>query len=218
MTDATDVTADSRPPADPALADAVRRIIRGTRVSLAGPDDRTRAMALLAEAAELLERDESPGPFWQTGMTSFDQFDLLSDPTTLFPFSPAMGRANPGAPHVELEVGDDKVVRGTATFGEAHNGPPFDTCHGGVIAMVYDDLVGLAAMVGAGGGMTARLAIDYRKPTPLFEPITLTAWLQEHEGRKFIARGEMRHGDVLLSEAEGLFVRPKGFPPGTGTG
>ncbi|MCB0962616.1 MAG: PaaI family thioesterase [Acidimicrobiales bacterium] len=205
-------------PHDDPLLDAARRVVRGVRVSEVDAQARTQAASLLAEAATLLESVESPGPFWQTGFTSFDQFDLDAEPTTLFPYSPAMGERSPAAPRVELTVGDDKVVRGTATFAEHHNGPPFDTCHGGVIAMVYDDLVGLAAMVGAGGGMTANLSIDYRAPTPLFEPIELRAWLTEHEGRKFWARGEMRHGDVLLSQARGLFVQPTGFPAGAGTG
>ena len=88
----------------------------------------------------------------------------------------------------------------------------------GLAMPLYDDIVGLAAAVGAGGGMTARLTINYRKPTPLFEPITFRAWLEEFEDRKFLARGEMHHGDVLVSEAEGLFIRPKGFPPGTSAG
>lgn len=200
------------------LVEEARRLLRAVRGAQVPADARTQAAALLAEAASILETEQTPGPFWQTGFSTLEQFDLDAEPTTLFPFSPAMGAANPSAPQVELTVGEDKVVTGTARFDSVHNGPPWDTCHGGVIAMVYDDLVGLAAMVGAGGGMTARLTINYRKPTPLFEPITLRAWLESHEDRKFIARGEMRHGDVLLSEADGLFIRPKGFPPGTATG
>jgi acyl-coenzyme A thioesterase PaaI-like protein len=205
------------PEADRLTEDA-RRLLRSIRTTEVDDAERARAAALLAEAAEILDADASPGPYWQTGFTRLEQFDLSADPTTLFPFSPAMGGASPSAPLVELEVGDDRVVRGTARFDAVHNGPPWNTCHGGVIALVYDDLVGLAAMVGAGGGMTARLEIDYRKPTPLFEPIELTAWLEDHDDRKFRARGEMRHGDVLLSEASGLFILPKGFPPGTSTG
>jgi acyl-coenzyme A thioesterase PaaI-like protein len=211
------VTASDRLP-DSELAAAVRRAARGSRVSTVSPSERDRAIALIDEATAILSQEETPGPFWLTGLTSFDDFDLTGGLATVHTYSPALGDANPFAPQVEMTVGDDKVVRGTVTFAEVHNGPPWNTCHGGVIALVYDDIVGLAAMVGAGGGMTSNLSIDYRKPTPLFEPITFTAWMEEHEGRKFIARGEMHDGDVLLSEARGLFVRPKGFPPGTAVG
>jgi len=203
---------------DTVLAAAVRRVARGSRVSTVSSAERDRAVALLDEATAILGQEETPGPFWLTGLSSFEDFELGADLATIHTYSPALGDANPFAPQVELEVTEDKVVQGTVTFAEIHNGPPWNTCHGGVVALVYDDIVGLAAMVGAGGGMTARLTINYRKPTPLFEPIRFRAWLEEHEDRKFIARGEMRLGDTLLSEADGLFIRPKGFPPGVTTG
>lgn len=208
--------ADRLPDTD--LADAVRRVARGSRVSTVPPAERDRAIALLDEAAAILGRAETPGPFWLTGLSSFDDFDLTADLATIHTYSPALGDANPFAPKVELEVTADKVVQGTVTFAEVHNGPPWDTCHGGVVALVYDDIVGLAAMVGAGGGMTARLTVNYRKPTPLFQPISFRAWLEEHEDRKFLARGEMRLGDTLLSEADGLFIRPRGVPEGVSAG
>jgi acyl-coenzyme A thioesterase PaaI-like protein len=203
---------------DTELAAAVRRVARGSRVSTVAASERDRAIALLDEAAAILGREETPGPFWLTGLSSFDDFDLTADLATVHTYSPALGDANPFAPVVEMEVTADKVVQGTVTFAEVHNGPPWDTCHGGVVALVYDDIVGLAAMVGAGGGMTARLTVNYRKPTPLFEPISFRAWLEEHEDRKFLARGEMRLGDVLLSEADGLFIRPRGVPEGVSAG
>ncbi|HWJ62027.1 MAG TPA: PaaI family thioesterase [Acidimicrobiales bacterium] len=203
---------------DTLLADAVRRVARGVRVSTVSPAERDRAIALIDQATAILAQEETPGPFWLTGLSSFDDFDLTADLATLHTYSPALGDANPFAPVVELEVTDDKVVQGTVTFAEIHNGPPWNTCHGGIIALVYDDIVGLAAMVGAGGGMTANLSIDYRKPTPLFEPIRFKAWLDWHEDRKHIARGEMWLGDTLLSDAKGLFIRPKGLPEGVSAG
>ncbi|MCU1371719.1 MAG: PaaI family thioesterase [Ilumatobacteraceae bacterium] len=211
------VEPDDRLP-DTVLAAAVRRVARGSRVSTVSAVERDRAIALLDQATAILAQEETPGPFWLTGLRSFEDFDLTASLATIHTYSPALGDANPFAPQVDLEVTADKVVQGTVTFAEIHNGPPWDTCHGGVVALVYDDIVGLAAMVGAGGGMTARLTVNYRKPTPLFEPITFRAWLEEHEDRKFLARGEMRHGDTLLSEADGLFIRPRGFPPGVTTG
>ena len=200
------------------LADAVRRLIRDTRTTAVDHAVHGRAIDLLVQAAEILEAEQLDGPYWQTGLAAIEHFRLSNDPTGLFPFSPAMGRSNPLASHVDLSVGDDKVVHGTVTLTEQYNGPPFDTCHGGIIALIYDDLIGMAAMVGAGGGMTASLKINYRKPTPLFRQLTLTAWLESHDGRKFIAKGEMHCDGVLLTEAEGLFIRPKGFPPGAATG
>jgi acyl-coenzyme A thioesterase PaaI-like protein len=209
-----DVDADG----DPQLADAVRRIIGLTRTSTVDDAARTDAMHHLASAADILGAEQSTGPYWQTGLSALEQFRLTGDPTEVFPFSPASGLANPIAPRIALSIDEDDTGRGRVTLTEAYNGPPFDTCHGGIIALIYDDLIGMAAMVGAGGGMTARLVINYRKPTPLFRPIDIAAWFESEDGRKFIAKGEMRCDGELLTEAEGLFIRPRGFPPGTATG
>jgi acyl-coenzyme A thioesterase PaaI-like protein len=197
------------------LSDEVRRVIRGVRVTRVGPEDRDRARALLAEANAILEGEVTTGPYWQAGLESFGGFSLSADPRVLFPFSPAMGALNPLAPKVTVDVAADKSITGEVTFTEAYNGPPFDTTHGGVVALVYDDLLGMAALAAAGGGMTARLTVNYRRRTPLFVPIQFTAWLEEHEGRKFVARGEMRHAGELLSEADGLFIRPRGLVDGS---
>lgn len=191
------------------LAEQARQVIRGVRITKVGAEERERAISLLAEATAILECDVSTGPFWQTGLESVEQFQISTDPRVVFPFSPAMGQLNPLGSAVHVQVEDDRSITGEVTFTEPYSGPPWDTAHGGIIALIYDDLVGMAAMVAAGGGMTARLSIDYRRPTPMFVPIQLRAWLEEHEGRKFLARGEMRHDGELLSEAEGLFIRPR---------
>src|SRR5699024_4754630 len=125
--------------------------------------------------------------------------------------SPAVGDGNPVAPGTDLRI-EDRTVVGTVTFDETKVGPPFDITHGGIVALVYDDILGLAAMLGAGGGLTASLTIDYRKPTPIFEPIEVRAWFDEADGRKLTARAEMRLDGVLLNEARGLFVQPTDFP------
>lgn len=166
------------------------------------------AIGRIEAAAQVLETQRVSGPWWQTGLNSYEGWSMDADPLTLFPHSPAMGAMSPIGPEVELWV-EDQVVHGTATFSEIHNGPPFDTAHGGMVALVYDDLVGLAAMIGTGGGVTANLTIDYRRPAPLHEPIELKAWTVSMDGRKYVARGEMRHQGELLSEAQGLFIQPR---------
>ena len=45
--------------------------------------------------------------------------------------------------------------------------------------------------------------------TPLDVPLRLEGEHVGSEGRKVFSKGRMWHGDVLLCEAEGLFVRPK---------
>ncbi|QXC60008.1 PaaI family thioesterase [Aquihabitans sp. G128] len=201
-----------------ALADETRRLLAAIRTTVVAGDDLERAAALVQEAAAVLELGAPRRPLWHTGLDRLEQFSPSTDPAEIFPFSPAMGPLNPMAPRVQLDVGDDRVVRGEVTFAEAHNGPPWDLAHGGVIALVYDELLGMAAMVGAGGGFTANLTVEYRKTTPVLAPVQLTAWLGEHEGRKFTAHGEMRHEGELLTEARGLFIAPRSLPGPFGVG
>jgi hypothetical protein len=70
---------------------------------------------------------------------------------------------------------------------------------------MFDELLGFAQL---GPGFTAYLKVDYRKPTPLNTPLTLSAGVDKVEGRKRWVRGTCLAGDVLLSEAEGLFIAP----------
>ena len=121
-----------------------------------------------------------------------------------FPTSPVIGFANPVAPPVVVEaVGGE--LRGTAFFDYQYEGPP--TCvHGGVIAMVFDEMLGAANIMAGSPGMTGTLTIKYRKPTPLRAPLRLEARLMGREGRKITTYGAIFHGDVLTAEAEGLFI------------
>jgi acyl-coenzyme A thioesterase PaaI-like protein len=200
---------------DRALADAVRELIRLCRSSAVDDAARDDALAHLRSAADLLAAEQYRGPYWVTGHSALESFAPTLDLQALCPFSPAMGPANPLAPDIEISVDDDNTVHGLVTLGEAYNGPPFDHAHGGVVALLYDDLVGMATMLGAGGGMTANLSIDYRRPTPLFKPLEITAWFDHTEGRKLYSQGTMHCEGELLSEAHGLFIRPASCPVGT---
>jgi len=121
-----------------------------------------------------------------------------------FDLSPVLGRANPLAAPLHLEVHDDEVS-GTATFGSAYEGPP-GCVHGGMVAAAFDELLGLVQMLGGNPGMTGRLTIHYRSPTPLHTELSLRGRIDRVEGRKTICSGEIYAGDRLCAQAEGLFV------------
>ena len=192
------------------LADVVRRVVHGTRVTTVSAEDEAKAKALIAEAAAILEGSTYDGPYWQTGLTAIEQFAPSNDLGQLFRYSPAFGKDNPVAPNVQLEIDGDRI-RGVARFEAPYGGPPWSLTHGGILALVYDDVLGMAAMLGAGGGLTAQLQVNYRKPTPLHETIEIEAWMEQHDGRKYIARGEMRCNGELLTDANALFIRPRAY-------
>lgn len=132
------------------------------------------------------------------------QPDPAGDPQDFFPTSPVIGFANPVAPPVVVEAGEEGL-RGTAFFDHQYEGPP--TCvHGGVIALVFDELLGAANIAAGCPGMTGTLTVRYRRPTPLRTPLRLEARCLGQQGRKITTWGGIYNGDQLLAEAEGIFI------------
>lgn len=130
-------------------------------------------------------------------------------PQDFFPTSPMTGFANPVAPPVEVwaVLGEhgQREIRGRATFSYQYEGPP--TCvHGGVIAELFDELLGLANLVAAQPGMTGTLTVRYRRPTPLLAPLELAARYTGREGRKIFTWGGISYRGELTAEAEGTFI------------
>ena len=180
------------------LADQLRRIMSLMVGSPLADGDVEAATRAVREVADTLERAAGPGRRLRA------QPDPAGHPQEFFPTSPVIGFANPVAPPVVVEaVGDE--LRGTAFFDYQYEGPP--TCvHGGVIAMVFDEMLGAANILAGSPGMTGTLTIRYRRPTPLRTPLRLEARFVERDGRKVRTEGAIYHGEVLTAEAEGLFI------------
>jgi acyl-coenzyme A thioesterase PaaI-like protein len=123
------------------------------------------------------------------------------------PRSPIVGEASPLSPRLDWDAVDGHVeARGT--FTAAYEGPP-GFVHGGIIALAFDEILGIANIVGGQPGMTGTLTIKYRRPTPLYHELFFEAWVDRVEGRRILSRGELRDGDTLCAEAEGVFVQPR---------
>ncbi len=180
------------------LADQIRRITSAMVGAPISDGDITAAADDLREVADRLQRVAGPGRRPRA------QPDPVGHPQDFFPTSPVIGFANPVAPPVVVEAVDGEL-RGTAFFDYQYEGPP--TCvHGGVIAMVFDEMLGAANIMAGSPAMTGTLTIRYRKPTPLRTPLRLEARFMERVGRKVRTYGAIFHGDLLTAEAEGIFI------------
>src|SRR3546814_2462142 len=115
-----------------------------------------------------------------------------------------LGRANPLAPPIELELLDDCII-GRATFSAAYEGPP-GCVHGGFVAAAFDEVLGSAQSLSGAPGMTGRLVVHYRSPTPLHTELRFEGRLESVSGRKILTRGELYAGYRLCAEAEALFI------------
>ncbi|HEX4163046.1 MAG TPA: PaaI family thioesterase [Acidimicrobiales bacterium] len=189
------------------VAAALRRIGAVTIGQPLEDEDLGAAGARLAEVAEQLEeaaaaskrKRKTPGQAGFPGVHPQDHF----------PTSPMIGFANPISPPVEVWAvegeGGRREIRGRVTFDYPFEGPP--TCvHGGVIAELFDELLGLSNILAGNGAMTGTLTVRYRRPTPLLAPLELAARHTGQEGRKVYAWGGLYHEGELTAEAEGVFI------------
>lgn len=99
-------------------------------------------------------------------------------------------------------------VRGRTSFGTSYAGAG-EAAHGGAVALLFDELLGLCANAGRQMARTAYLRVDYRAVAPLNVPLTVRARIESIEGRKRFVVGELRRaegGHEVIAQAEGLFV------------
>ena len=122
--------------------------------------------------------------------------------------NPAIGSRNPVSPPLEPVVLPDAAVRADLSLGVEYQGPP-GCVHGGIVALLFDEMLGLANAASGSVGMTADLRITYSSPTPLFAPLRFEARQEKVEGRKIWSVATLHTGERLCAKAEGLFVTPR---------
>jgi hypothetical protein len=123
-------------------------------------------------------------------------------------FNPVIGAGNPIAPPMRIEIGADGA-EGWCTLGHVYEGPPMYG-HGGVSAMLIDQLLGHAAAASGRPGVTTDLSVRYRRPVPLDVPLRIWGRVTGTEGRYVSAVGGITTAaepDVPLVEAEARFAR-----------
>jgi hypothetical protein len=175
------------------------------RLALVRPpvDQLDRAAAAANAFADSLDELPERSQSWEVSEAGLQPRDFVG-------YSPVSGPSNPIAPPLRMSVvGDpdgENHIEGSINFGPAYEGPP-GHCHGGLVAAMFDELLGFVQLK---PGFTAYLKIDYRAPTPLNRELELKGWIVSVEGRKRLIRGTCSLDGVLLTEAEGLFIAPRG--------
>lgn len=121
--------------------------------------------------------------------------------------NPVVGLRNAAAPPVVVER--DPAGRAWSSFhlGAAFEGPP-GLVHGGVSAMILDQMLGEATGAGGKPGMTGTLTMRYHRGTPLGD-LSAEAWIERSEGIKTWAKGHISDAEGVTVEAEGLFILPR---------
>lgn len=126
-------------------------------------------------------------------------------------YNPAVGPGHPFAPPLQVDIVDGVVV-GTCTLGLMHEGP-HTYVHGGVSAMLLDQVLGHAHALRGRSGMTVALSLRYRRPVPLQTPLRIAGWIAEDQDRSGRTHPTATittadDPDTVLVRAEGTFVVP----------
>ena len=200
--------------------DAYAELVRVTRdylsllrVSDPPADALARAAGLVKEATALLaahpgdvERMHgATGPFVPSGTETKPAGEQLA---WHFSFSPVVGILCPQSPPIEMTF-DGERIRGRAVVDARFGGPPH-TVHGGVVALIFDEVLGNTNYCLGLGAMTGTLSVRYQRPTPLDRELELAGWLDRVEGRKIFTKGTISVDGEVTASAEGVFLRMTG--------
>lgn len=182
------------------LARAMRLVIERLVPSNAPEDELRRAADALERYADALQAHPRLKHFH-----GFAESANAGDVGAFFDQSPMIGLANPLAPPITIGRAGERKAVATVTFGSAYEGPP-GCVHGGFVAAAFDEVLGYVQSLGGNPGMTARLTVQYRRPTPLHAELLFEGELARVEGRKLFTVGRCLAGGAVTAEAEGLFI------------
>ena len=122
-------------------------------------------------------------------------------------FNPVSGSASPIAPPLRFEFEGTDVV-GLVTLGPAHEGH-VGLVHGGIIALLLDEVLGVAAVRRVWPSITSRLVVRYRRPVPVDIPLVVRATVVAVNGRRMTLHGTVStkdHPDTVLVDGEAWLV------------
>jgi acyl-coenzyme A thioesterase PaaI-like protein len=185
------------------LADSLRRM-NEVAVCTNLPPARVEAIALQVDAlARELASDQHDGPF--SGLLPRERD--YARPQHAMPLSPVIGELSPIRPEIELRIEGDRV-RGSARLGKPFIGPA-GFAHGGVAAMICDQLAALTSRACGVRGVTRRLEVSYLRPTPLYRELELEGWCESRDSDRARTVCEIRADGkpCVRGEAEMVVAR-----------
>lgn len=115
------------------------------------------------------------------------------------------GRGQALVPAFHVDEWDEEHATGRFRLGRYYLGGN-GAAHGGVIPLMFDEVLGRLANTGRRRARTAFLHVNFRSVTPIGPELRLTARFSREEGRKRYLTATIHHDDVLTADAEALFV------------
>lgn len=141
------------------------------------------------------------------GRTEIPEVDVFPGGARMY--SPVVGAGSPLAPPVRITPTDDGLI-GHCTLGIAHEGPP-GYGHGGMSAMLLDELMGQACTAAGTPGLTVSLHMRYHQPIPLETPLRILGRVTGTDNRKIFTAGAITTEagpSINLVTADAAFITP----------
>jgi len=114
------------------------------------------------------------------------------------------GPWNPLGIGVAVERDGDAVLA-RVTLGTAFEGGP-GMAHGGIVAALFDDVLGYLLTLHRVPGFTGELTVRYHRPTPVGLPLELRGWVVERAGRHLRTAARLQAGGQVVASATAVFI------------
>lgn len=190
--------------------DAVRRVAQSIRVLsevLVTSAPPIEELNNIAEELEKTAENFKKSPRIYGHMAFFENHGHGSFGEVNHELNPLAGKSNPLAPPLKMWTENNRAY-GKTTLGWAYEGPPH-CVHGGFVAAIFDQFMGVTQGLGDAPGMTGTLSTRYLSPTPLNTELRLEGWIEKTEGRKTTILATMHAGETQTASCEGLFIEPR---------
>lgn len=116
-----------------------------------------------------------------------------------------LDRYNPAHVPMEVSFPDDGGAEAVVVMNALYEGPT-DAVHGGVSALLMDNLLGILVQSKGLLCVTGTLTVRYLARTPLDRPLHLRAEITQRSGRKIGVTGSIACEGVRTIEAEAVFI------------
>ena len=117
----------------------------------------------------------------------------------------ACGTLNTHGLHLELHAAADRCWT-ELVLPERFAGWE-DIAHGGIVTTILDEVMAWALIERDHWGLTARIAVEFKKPVPIGRPIRGEGWLVEARRRAITAAGRLTDADgTVLATSEALYI------------
>jgi acyl-coenzyme A thioesterase PaaI-like protein len=188
-----------------AAAAAVRRL---GHALMAHDVDEALLVRVAAELSALAEEAERAGPRSRDveALTRRMFTTEVEDgaPVVHFDECVVSGPWNPLGIGIEVvRRGDDAVAE--VVLGTAFEGGP-GMAHGGIVAALFDDVLGYLLTLHHVPGFTGELTVRYHRPTPVGVPVTLHGWVVDRVGRRLLTAADARADGQVVASATATFV------------